>query len=59
MVVRAFRKCGISVAADGSEDYKINLKELEDYEAPVLENSDTQHFQIQVMMIVIVVLLKI
>ena len=46
------------MAADGSEDYKINLKELEDYEAPILENTDT-HFQIQVMMIVIVVLLKI
>ena len=41
MIVRAFKKCGISVAADGSEDYEINLKELEDYETPILENTDT------------------
>ncbi len=34
--MRAFN--GISVAADGSEDYEINLKELE---IPVLENLDT------------------
>ncbi len=27
LVVRAFKKCGISVAEDGSEDYEINLKE--------------------------------
>ena len=27
LVVRAFRKCGISVAANGSEDYEINLED--------------------------------
>ena len=31
MAVRAFRKCGISVAADGSEDFNININELDDY----------------------------
>ena len=32
IAVRAFKKCGISVAADGSENYEIHLEGLEDYE---------------------------
>ena len=31
MVRRSFKKCGISVAIDGSEDDEINIKGLEDY----------------------------
>ena len=31
MVVRSFRKCGISVAIDGSEDSDININGLENY----------------------------
>ena len=31
MVKRSFRKCGIVVAVDGSEDSKINISELEEY----------------------------
>ena len=31
MVCRSFKKCGISVAIDGSEDDEINIKGLEDY----------------------------
>ena len=32
MVIRAFRKCGISVAIDSSEDDKINIKGLGGYQ---------------------------
>ena len=32
MVIRSFKKCGISVAADGSEDFEIHLESLEDYQ---------------------------
>ena len=35
IAVRAFKKCGISVAADGSENYEIHLEGLEDYEVDV------------------------
>ena len=31
MIIRSFKKCGISVAVDGSEDTEINIKGLEDY----------------------------
>ena len=31
MIQRAFRKCGISVAVDGSEDVEIHIEGLEDY----------------------------
>ena len=31
MIVRAFRKCGISVPIDGSEDGDINVKDVDDY----------------------------
>ena len=32
MVIRSFKKCGISVAIDGSEDTEININGIEDYE---------------------------
>ena len=32
MVIRGFKKCGISVSVDGSEDDQINIKDLEGYE---------------------------
>lgn len=32
MTVRVFRKCGISVAAVGSEDFDIHMEGLDDYE---------------------------
>jgi hypothetical protein len=31
MIERSFKKCGISIAADGSEDADINIEGLEDY----------------------------
>ena len=31
MIIRSFRKCGISVAIDGSEDSDININGLENY----------------------------
>ena len=31
MVVRSFRKCGISVAIDGSEDIDININGVDNY----------------------------
>ncbi len=34
IAVRSFKKCGISVATDGSEDFEINIEGLEDYVAP-------------------------
>ena len=40
IAVRAFRKCGISVAADGSEDFDIHLEGLEDYEIDEVNDLD-------------------
>ncbi len=31
MIVRSFKKCGVSVAADGSEDADIHIEGLDDY----------------------------
>ena len=31
IAVRALKKCGISTAADGSEDFEIHLEGVEDY----------------------------
>ena len=31
MIIRSFKKCGIYVAIDGSEDNEINTESLEDY----------------------------
>jgi hypothetical protein len=31
MIIRSFKKCGISVAVDGSEDAQINIETLNDY----------------------------
>ena len=39
MVVRSFKKCGISVAIDGSEDSEIHINGLEDY---VVEGGDSE-----------------
>ena len=39
VVVRSFKKCGISVAIDGSEDGEIHIDGLEDY---VMEDSDSE-----------------
>ena len=32
MVIRSFKKCGISVAVDGSEYFEIHLEGVEDYQ---------------------------
>ena len=37
IAIRAFKKCGISTAADGSEDFEINLEGLDDYEVKMDE----------------------
>ena len=41
MVIRGFKKCGVSVAINGSEDNEINIKDLEDYE---VESDDDDPF---------------
>ena len=40
MIIRAFKKCGISVAADGSEDDEVEIMGLEKYEIG-FEESDS------------------
>lgn len=42
MVIREFRKCGNSVAIDGSEDDDINIKGLENY---LVDNDDDDPFE--------------
>ena len=42
MIIRGFRKCGISVAVDGSEDNDINIKELENYQ---VDSDDDDPFE--------------
>ena len=34
MVVRSFRKCGIFLSLDGSENGEIHIESLEEYEMP-------------------------
>jgi len=41
MVIRGFKKCGVSAATDGSEDNKIHIKDLEDYD---VESNDDDPF---------------
>ena len=41
MIIRSFKKCGISVAIDGSEDTEINIGGLEDYEVGESEEEAT------------------
>ena len=38
MAICSFKKCGISTAADRSEDFEINIKGLDNYVAPVFES---------------------
>ena len=42
MVVRGFRKCGISLAIDGSEDNDINIKGIENYQ---VDSGDDDPFE--------------
>ena len=41
VIVRSFKKCGISVAIDGSEDSAINITGLEDYQVSESEDEAT------------------
>ena len=41
MITRSFKKCGISTAADGSEDFDVHLEGLENYEVQ-MDDSDIQ-----------------
>ena len=41
MIIRAFRKCGISVPIDGSEDDAINIKGLEDYRVRNIDENES------------------
>ena len=41
MIIRSFKKCGISVAIDGSEDSQVNLASKEDYEVGESEEEAT------------------
>ena len=43
MVIRSFKKCGISVAIDGSEDTEINIADLEDYAVGDSEDKATDN----------------
>ena len=40
MIIRSFRKCGISVPIDGSEDSAINIEGITDYEVGSDTDSD-------------------
>ena len=35
MVVRCFKKCGISLYLDGSENAEIHIESIEEYELPI------------------------
>ena len=40
MTIRAFRKCGVSVASDGSDDFCISIEGLSDYTVDMDEDID-------------------
>jgi len=42
MIIRSFRKCGISVAIDGSEDSEINISGLDGYEVGESDSESTE-----------------
>ena len=33
-IIRSFKKCGLSVAADGSENDEVNIEDLPEYQMP-------------------------
>ena len=43
LVYRSFRKCGISVAIDGSEDDDIHINDLDDYRVDSDESGDSSN----------------
>ena len=40
MITRSFRKCGITIAVDGSEDEIININGVDDHTVGSIESSD-------------------
>ena len=44
MVVRSFKKCGISLALDGSEDDLVNIEKVPGYTMPPIEDSESYEF---------------
>ena len=40
IITRGFRKCGISIAVDGSEDEVININGVDDYTVGSIKSSD-------------------
>jgi len=40
LIIRSFRKCGITIALDGSEDSDINIRGLENYVVDRVEEQD-------------------
>ena len=45
MMNQSFRKCGITLELDGSENADLNIEQLEDYEMPSAE--EAYEFQLQ------------
>ena len=43
MAIRSFRKCGISVAMDGSEDEAINIHGVDDYKVESSDSADEEY----------------
>ena len=41
MIVRSFKKCGIALAIDGSEDEEINIQGIDGY---IVEDDDDEEF---------------
>jgi hypothetical protein len=55
-IVRSFKKCGLSVALDGSEDHEVNIEGIPDYQMPkpfvddsfrLLDDDDTDESDVE------------
>ena len=47
MVVRSFKKCGISLYLDGSENGEIHIESIEEYELPTANEITEFEFDIE------------
>ena len=43
-IVRSFKKCGLSVALDGSEDQEVNIEGILNYQMPKSFGDESQPF---------------
>ena len=42
--IRGFKKCGLSINLDGSENHEINIEKLPDYQMPTIDDESDEEY---------------